>query len=108
MFLIVFQILALIPCEVHLEFLGLDPEEHPGDPTIHSMEAPSVVCWGLRNGSLFRRVLFPHQNPRVATEMSIPFLIKLGWLTSINSTELRTLRRAVGRDDEECFDDRGN
>lgn len=99
--LIAFQILAPTPCEVHLEFLCLDPEKRPSDLTIHSVEAPSVVSGGSE-------VADPHQNPRVATNMPTPFLIKLGWLTSINSTQVRALRRAVCRDDEECFDDRGN
>lgn len=70
--LTVFQILAPTPCEVHLEFLCLDPEKHPSDRSIHSVEVPNV---GLRSGTLFRRVPFPHQNPRVATEMPTPLLI---------------------------------
>lgn len=76
MLLRVFQILAPTPYEVHLEFLCLDPEKRPSDLTIHSVEAPSVVYGGSE-------VAVPHQNPRVATKMLRPFLIKLCWLTSI-------------------------
>lgn len=99
--LIAFQFLAPTPCEVHLDSLCLDPEKHSSDLTIHSVEVPSIVSGGSE-------VAVPHQNPRVATKMPTPFLIKLGWLTSINSTEVRVLRKAICRDDEECFDDRQN